>query len=159
MVKPWYKQFWPWFLIILPMTVVVWTIITVIVFSNNSVSLVTEDYYKKGKAINIDISKINVARDLELSATVSSENNDVVISFNKGQLKHYPAITALFAHRTLPDRDFTKLLTSDAGGQYRLTLDKSLQGPWFIELTPHDEQWLIQGRVTFPTEANVELTK
>ncbi|MYM58580.1 hypothetical protein GTG28_05020 [Vibrio sp. OCN044] len=159
MVKPWYKQFWPWFLIILPMTVVVWTIITVIVFSNNSVSLVTEDYYKKGKAINIDISKINVARDLELSAAVSSENNDVVISFNKGQLKHYPAITALFAHRTLPDRDFTKLLTSDAGGQYRLTLDKSLQGPWFIELTPHDEQWLIQGRVTFPTEANVELTK
>ena len=159
MVKPWYKQFWPWFLIILPMTVVVWTIITVIVFSNNSVSLVTEDYYKKGKAINIDISKINVARDLELSATVSSENNDVVIRFNKGQLKHYPAITALFAHRTLPDRDFTKLLTSDAGGQYRLTLDKSLQGPWFIELTPHDEQWLIQGRVTFPTEANVELTK
>lgn len=141
------------------MTVVVWTIITVIVFSNNSVSLVTEDYYKKGKAINIDISKINVARDLELSATVSSENNDVVIRFNKGQLKHYPAITALFAHRTLPDRDFTKLLTSDAGGQYRLTLDKSLQGPWFIELTPHDEQWLIQGRVTFPTEANVELTK
>ncbi|WP_341660725.1 FixH family protein [Vibrio sp.] len=159
MVKPWYKQFWPWFLIILPLTVVVWTIITVIVFSNNSVSLVTEDYYKKGKAINIDISKINVARDLELSAAVSSENNDVVISFNKGQLKHYPAITALFAHRTLPDRDFTKLLTSDAGGQYRLTLDKSLQGPWFIELTPHDEQWLIQGRVTFPTEANVELTK
>ena len=159
MVKPWYKQFWPWFLIMLPMTVVVWTIITVIVFSNNSVSLVTEDYYKKGKAINIDISKINVARDLELSAAVSSENNDVVISFNKGQLKHYPAITALFAHRTLPDRDFTKLLTSDAGGQYRLTLDKSLQGPWFIELTPHDEQWLIQGRVTFPTEANVELTK
>lgn len=141
------------------MTVVVWTIITVIVFSNNSVSLVTEDYYKKGKAINIDISKINVARDLELSATVSSENNDIVISFNKGQLKHYPAITALFAHRTLPDRDFTKLLTSDAGGQYRLTLDKSLQGPWFIELAPHDDQWLIQGRVTFPTEANVELTK
>lgn len=141
------------------MTVVVWTIITVIVFSNNSVSLVTEDYYKKGKAINIDISKINVAKDLHLSATVSSENNNVVISFNKGQLKHYPAITALFAHRTLPDRDFTQLLTSDAGGQYRLTLDKSLQGPWFIELTPHDEQWLIQGRVTFPTEANVELTK
>ena len=159
MVKPWYKQFWPWFLIILPLTVVVWTIITVIVFSNNSVSLVTEDYYKKGKAINIDISKINVAKELELSASVSSENSDVVVSFNKGQLKHYPAITALFAHRTLPDRDFTKLITSDANGQYRLKLDNPLQGPWFIELTPHDEQWLIQGRVTFPTEANVELTK
>lgn len=53
MVKPWYKQFWPWFLIILPLTVVIWTVVTVIVFANNSVSLVTEDYYKKGKGINI----------------------------------------------------------------------------------------------------------
>lgn len=51
MVKPWYKQFWPWFLIILPLTVVVWTVITVVVFSNNSVSLVAEDYYKKAKAL------------------------------------------------------------------------------------------------------------
>lgn len=62
MVKPWYKQFWPWFLIILPLTVVIWTVVTVIVFANNSVSLVTEDYYKKGKGINIDLTKINVAK-------------------------------------------------------------------------------------------------
>ncbi|WP_425348331.1 FixH family protein, partial [Vibrio splendidus] len=36
MVKPWYKQFWPWFLIALPATVVIWTIMTVIVFTQNS---------------------------------------------------------------------------------------------------------------------------
>ncbi|MCG9682895.1 FixH family protein [Vibrio sp. Isolate23] len=158
MVKPWYKQFWPWFLIILPLTVVVWTIITVIVFSNNSVSLVTEDYYKKGKGINIDISKINVARDLGLSAKVFSDGNDVIIQFDKGELDHFPAITAEFAHRTLPDRDFNQLLTSDAKGQYRLSLNSELQGPWFIELTPHDKQWLVQGRVTFPSASPVELS-
>ena len=158
MVKPWYKQFWPWFLIILPLTVVVWTIITVIVFSNNSVSLVTEDYYKKGKGINIDISKINVARDLGLSAKVFSDGNDVIIQFDKGELDHFPAITAMFAHRTLPDRDFNQLLTSDAKGQYRLSLNTELQGPWFIELTPHDKQWLVQGRVTFPSSSPVELS-
>ncbi|MCV5274392.1 FixH family protein, partial [Escherichia coli] len=83
MVKPWYKQFWPWFLIILPLTVVVWTIATVVVFSNNSVSLVAEDYYKKGKGINIDISKMNVARDLGLNANISSLNNNIVIGFTK----------------------------------------------------------------------------
>ncbi|MEL7291103.1 MAG: FixH family protein [Pseudomonadota bacterium] len=158
MVKPWYKQFWPWFLIILPLTVVVWTIITVIVFSQNSVSLVTEDYYKKGKGINIDISKQNVAKDLGLSAQAYSEGNDVVIQFDKGELEHFPAITAMFAHRTLPDRDFKQLLTSDANGLYRFTLTEELQGPWFIELTPHDENWLVQGRVTFPTTTSVPLT-
>ncbi|HDM8205922.1 TPA: FixH family protein [Vibrio campbellii] len=152
MVKPWYKQFWPWFLIILPLTVVVWTIITVVVFANNSVSLVAEDYYKKGKGINIDISKMNVARDLGLNATVSSDDNTVVIAFNKGELPHFPALTATFTHRTLPDRDFTKLLTADAKGNYRLTPEDSIQGPWFVELEPHNKEWMIQGRVEFPAQ-------
>ncbi|HHP0461891.1 FixH family protein [Vibrio harveyi] len=152
MVKPWYKQFWPWFLIILPLTVVVWTIVTVVVFANNSVSLVAEDYYKKGKGINIDISKMNVARDLGLNAIVSSDNNTVVISFNKGELPHFPALTATFTHRTLPDRDFTKLLTADAKGNYRLTPENSIQGPWFVELEPHNKEWMIQGRVEFPAQ-------
>ncbi|WP_038890253.1 FixH family protein [Vibrio campbellii] len=152
MVKPWYKQFWPWFLIILPLTVVVWTIVTVVVFANNSVSLVAEDYYKKGKGINIDISKMNVARDLGLNATVSSDDNTVVIAFNKGELPHFPALTATFTHRTLPDRDFTKLLTADAKGNYRLTPEDSIQGPWFVELEPHNKAWMIQGRVEFPAQ-------
>ncbi len=150
MVKPWYKQFWPWFLIILPLTVICWTVITVVIFSNNSVSLVAEDYYKKGKGINIDISKMNVARDLSLNANVSSENNTVVIHFNKGELPHYPALTATFTHRTLPDRDFSKLLTADASGNYRITLDHEIIGPWFVELQPHDNHWMIQGKVEFP---------
>jgi hypothetical protein len=150
MVKPWYKQFWPWFLIILPLTVISWTIVTVVIFSNNSVSLVAEDYYKKGKGINIDISKMNVARDLRLNANISSNSNTVVIHFNKGELTHYPALTAIFTHRTLPDRDFSKLVTADASGNYRLTLDHEILGPWFVELQPHDKQWMIQGKVEFP---------
>ncbi|RAH20054.1 FixH family protein, partial [Vibrio vulnificus] len=58
-------------------------------------------------------------------------------------------------HRTLPDRDFTQLLTADAKGVYRLSLDHKMEGPWFIELQPHDQKWLVQGRVTFPSSATV----
>lgn len=155
MVKPWYKQFWPWFLIILPLIVISWTVVTVVIFSNNSVSLVAEDYYKKGKGINIDISKMNVARDLNLNAHISSDNNTVVIHFEKGELAHYPAMTATFTHRTLPDRDFSKLITSDASGNYRLTPAEDIQGPWFIELQPHDKEWMIQGKVEFPAADTV----
>lgn len=47
MPQPWYKQFWPWFLIILPATVVVACITTFVLFVENDVDLVAEDYYKK----------------------------------------------------------------------------------------------------------------
>ncbi|CAH6892456.1 conserved hypothetical protein [Vibrio chagasii] len=158
MVKPWYKQFWPWFLIALPATVVIWTIMTVIVFTQNSVDLVTEDYYKKGKGINVDISKVNIAKELGLSASLNEKGNSVIITLDKGKLDHFPAISAMFVHRTLPDRDFTQLLTADARGNYTMTLDHHLVGPWFIELTPHDEQWLVQGRMNFPIETPTQLT-
>ncbi|MFA0143935.1 FixH family protein [Vibrio kanaloae] len=158
MVNPWYKQFWPWFLIALPATVVIWTIMTVIVFTENSVDLVTEDYYKKGKGINVDISKVNIAKELGLSASINEKGNSVIITLNKGKLDHFPAINAMFVHRTLPDRDFTQLLTADASGNYTLTLDHEMQGPWFIELSPHNSEWLVQGRMNFPIETSTQLT-
>ncbi|MGI3026932.1 FixH family protein, partial [Vibrio cholerae] len=46
---------------------------------------------------------------------------------------------------------------ADAKGRYRITRDSELQGPWFIELTPHNNEWLVQGRVTFPTESPTQL--
>ncbi|KFK56602.1 CcoH, partial [Vibrio vulnificus] len=91
MVQPRNKQFWRWFLIILPLKVVVSTIVTVEIFSQNSVPLVAEDYYKKGKEINIHISNLNVAKELGLNTTVSSDYNVVIIEFSKVDLPHFPA--------------------------------------------------------------------
>ncbi|MFA0414027.1 FixH family protein [Vibrio renipiscarius] len=159
MVTPWYKQFWPWFLILLPLTVIIWSIVRIVILSHYSVSLVTEDYYKKGKGINIDLSKISVAEELAINASVVSIDKTIEITLNKGQLEHYPALQATFAHRTLPDRDFKQMITANASGQYRILLDEKLQGPWFIELTPHDQQWLVQGRVTFPSTTSIQLMK
>ena len=73
MITPWYKQFWPWFLIALPASVVIGSFVTLGLFSKNAVSLVAEDYYKKGKGINIDLSKINAAKELDLGAMVLSK--------------------------------------------------------------------------------------
>ncbi len=151
MVQPWYKQFWPWFLIALPMTVVVGTLYTVYIFSQNSVSLVAEDYYKKGKGINVDISKVRVAESLGLSAQIKNNDQAIIIAFNKGELEHYPALNVQVTHRTLADRDFSQLISATATGEYRLPISQDMNGPWFIELSPHNDEWLIQGRISFPT--------
>lgn len=157
MEQSWYKQFWPWFLIILPSIVVIGTLVVVFIFHQNAVSLVTEDYYKKGKGINVDLSKINEAKRYHLQAAVLSEGSDIVIELKKGSLAHYPALQIMFAHRTLPDRDFTQLVTADFQGHYRIKLEEALSGPWFLELSPYDNEWLIQGRVNFPITSSTPL--
>lgn len=96
-------------------------------FFKNSVSLVAEDYYKKGKGINIDISKQNSARDLSLSANVSTSSNRIIIDFDKGELEHFPALVVTFSHRTLADRDFSQTLSANALYQYAINLDNEIE--------------------------------
>ncbi|MEZ9785706.1 hypothetical protein BCT86_12675 [Vibrio breoganii] len=157
MVKPWYKHFWAWFILLLILTTVFGTLFRVYILSQHTVSLVSEDYYKKGKGINIDLSKVSVAHDLNLSAMVYSNESDIVIELNKGELSNFPALNIEFSHRTLPDRDFDYLATANPSGTYKIHLEEPLQGPWFIELRPHDKQWLIQGRMTFPSSTPAPL--
>ncbi|CAM4154256.1 FixH family protein [Vibrio neonatus] len=157
MVKPWYKQFWAWFILIIILTTIFGTLLRVYILSQHTVSLVSEDYYKKGKGINVDLSKVSVAQDLKLSAMIYSDGQDIVIELSKGQLTHFPALNIEFSHRTLADRDFDYLATANPSGTYKVHLKEPLQGPWFIELQPHDKQWLIQGRMSFPSSTPTPL--
>lgn len=157
MSKPWYKQFWPWFLIALPLTSVTYSFTALGLFTKNQVSLVAEDYYKKGKGINIDLSRLKIAEELGLKASIHSEGTNLLLSFTKGKLETFPSLRIVFTHRTLADKDFSQMLTADASGNYRLSLDNSLDGPWFIELESFDKKWMLQGRVNFPTSEPVEL--
>lgn len=158
MEKPWFRQFWPWFLILLPSTAIIWTLGTVVLFSQHSVSLVSEDYYKEGRAINQDISKLQEAKALGLNALVSSENsNELIVRLDRGKLTQYPALKIRLAHRTLAEQDIEQLVSSDAQGFYRLTLNEQLQGPWFVKIASFDNQWILQGKVNFPTDTAIAL--
>lgn len=150
MVKPWYKQFWPWFLIILPLTVVIWTVVTVIVFANNSVSLVTEDYYKKAKALILILLKSMSPKSWDWTLPFTLKVARSSLNSTKVNLLTSLLFKPCCSSHTAWSR-FSQLITADAKGIYRLNLENELQGPWFIELTPHDGQWLVQGRVTFPS--------
>ena len=63
-VRPWYKHFWLWFIILLPASVVVASIITVIIAFQNADSLVADNYYKDGLAINQVIARDKAAAQL-----------------------------------------------------------------------------------------------
>ena len=67
---PWYKQFWPWFLIFFPATAVIAGIITIIIAIKTDDGLVKDDYYKAGLAINQTLERKQKAHDLGLSADI-----------------------------------------------------------------------------------------
>jgi len=67
---PWYRQGWPWFLIALPATAVIGGIITAILAARGFDGPVVADYYKQGLAINEEVARAQLARELAISAAV-----------------------------------------------------------------------------------------
>ena len=69
-IEPWYKQFWPWFLMALPASAVIGGIITIVIAMTNPDGLVKDDYYKAGLGINRTLEREQQAATLGLSAAI-----------------------------------------------------------------------------------------
>ena len=53
LVKPWYKQVWPWVLIAIPLATMLKAVHSIYLMNQQSPDLVVDDYYAEGKAINV----------------------------------------------------------------------------------------------------------
>lgn len=148
--ESWYTQFWPWFLILLPLSVVVAAISTFVIATDNKPNMVVDDYYKKGKAINVDLSLIRRAKELGINASVTQSENNLSIVLNNVSDKS--AITLYLHHATLARRDLVQMLTANADGVYIFENKKPLAGKWRIRIEPFDKKWRIEDPIVFPIQ-------
>jgi len=65
---PWYRQTWPWILIALPGSVVVAGTVTAVIAVRGFDGPVAADYYKQGLAINQELGRSQLARELGIAA-------------------------------------------------------------------------------------------
>ncbi|ABM02777.1 conserved hypothetical protein [Psychromonas ingrahamii 37] len=148
--KPWFKQFWPWFLILLPLLSVVRGVVTVIIAADNKPDMVVDDYYSKGKAINNDLALIKKARANNISASITQSGDELIIDLSGVQDKS--SIQLFLYHSTQAERDLSQLLTADGSGRYRYQSEQLLSGKWQIRIEPFDKSWRLQKRVALPKE-------
>ncbi|PXF63419.1 FixH family protein [Kangiella spongicola] len=154
--KPWYKQFWPWFVIAIPFTSVITGTSLLIIASNTTDSMVVDDYYKDGLAINESLAKKNKAKELGVSATLSFDNQRVTVEISANS-EIQDSLFLDFQHATLETKDFTMALKQDASGKYYSELNHDISGKWFINLHPYQKQWEVEKKVTLPSSQEVIL--
>jgi len=161
----WYKQFWPWFLIFLPGSVVVASIITLVIAAKGADSLVVDDYYKKAMLINKDLTKIEHAKKIGLSGGLFIKDNTLQLEVNakENSIVLPPVLKLHFVHPTTAEKDFSitliqvqrattnklKLLISEHyNSQLSTALANKLnQGAWYVRLLPLDEAWQLNGKI------------
>jgi len=150
MITPWYKQFWPWFLIAVPVATLVMGGILLKLAVSTEDSLVIDDYYKEGKAINATLDKEAQAKRKNITTDLTIDNGSIALKFHSGIPQDGNAIKLSFYHVTLEQRDVSVLLSRDANGIYRGFVEADLTGKWQVSLTPVDESWKIQNTLQLP---------
>ena len=145
--EPWYRQFWPWFLIILPATVVVAGITTVVIANRGADDLVVDEYYKDGLAINRKLEKKEQALALGISASLQV-NDDQILVRTKGPV-NAERLELLLSHPLESDRDFTVVLVQSLQGEYRGRLQSPVAARWHWALLNSGEPaWRLDGSIS-----------
>ncbi|WP_081587541.1 FixH family protein [Paraglaciecola arctica] len=155
--KIWYKQFWPWFLIIVPLTSMVLSFTMMNLAFNSEDSMVIDDYYKEGRAINLKIHKLQQAELLNISTKAQVFADYVEVIFISGAPENGEALTLDFHHSTQEFKDFSVTLLRDASGTYRAPFTEGVSGKWQISLHPFDGNWKIQKVISLPQATPFDL--
>jgi len=106
--KPWYQQFWPWFIIALPAASVVAGVTTLWISMQTSDSLVVRSDDGVKNATDRHISAERLASELNLAALVEidSETGMVSVVMRSGDLESIPAALQFeLSHPAFAERD------------------------------------------------------
>ena len=117
---PWYREPWPWLLMMGPAIVVVAGVFTAWLAVSHEDALVADDYYKRGLAINKEIGREARAASLRLNARVLFGSHRVRV-FLSGDA---PAeLTLSLVHPTRVAFDRNVRLRAEGAGWYAASLE------------------------------------
>lgn len=155
-IHPWYRQVWPWILILLPASAVIASLVTIYIAVRQPTAMVADDYYKKGLAINRVLKQQRTAAQLKLQADGNlTGQRDIVILNLSGDLSAFPPLLELsLIHPTLANQDRTVLLSHENQGRYRAQIAQPFSGTRMVQLAPPDETWRLDARVDFDEQLN-----
>ncbi len=165
--KPWYRQFWPWFIIALPASAVVGGLTTVWISMQTTDSLVLRSDEGMQIVAERRIGAEQLAAELQLAALVDIDldSGAITTTIRAGRLDPAPAMLQLeFSHPAFADRDQLLELSrapDDASGNpvWSGHFVRIPGGRWYVSLTSNDGwrlsgEWQGESQITLrPAEA------
>jgi hypothetical protein len=155
---PWYREPWPWILFGLPAIVVVASLITLWIAVRSDDGVVASDYYKRGLAINAELSRATRAIDLGLRAdiTLSGLASGDRVSVHLSSTKPLPPEAALRFKLIHPGRsgaDRAVMLSRIGGdasgadyvGQFNDEATSTRPVAW--QVTLETQAWQLEGQM------------
>lgn len=150
---PWYRNGWVWFLICIPGSAVIAGSITILIAVKTADSLVADDYYKEGRAINQRLEKDDQAKALGVSLQSSIKKSvgghRIELQFAAKPGTAAPqSIHLLLSHPTLNHRDVKATLVKSGAATYTTEVPGLAAGKWYAQLEDSESVWRVKSTWT-----------
>jgi uncharacterized protein len=159
----WYKQRWPWFIISFPLLTVVAGLVTYQIAVDKPHSLVKDDYFKQGLAINETLAKQNRAKELALTAHIKADKDSQLLSVKiasidkEKKLPGFEMLNISFSHPTQEKNDRQLALLQLTSNEYIAELPTLPQAHWHIKLSDKSDTWEIKSRWHYPKSQQIKI--
>ena len=148
---PWYRQIWPWLLMLMPATALFGVIATFWLAATTNNALVVDDYYREGKAINQQLARDTRATELGLAATLTRAADGrarIELAAAPGTALP-PALTLRVVHATRAELDQIHQLNATGQGSYTgAAADLPHGGRWNLMIEEPANTWRLTATVT-----------
>lgn len=152
--KFWYREPWPWLLMLGPLIVIIAGSYTAWLAVTSSDGLVADDYYKKGLAVGETLAKSHKAEELGIVARLQLTHDGVQVrlSATQPQMAVPSALTLTLSHPTRAGIDQVSQLKRE-GDAYVGSLHLPASGHWLVLIEDADKTWRLTGSVMLPAAA------
>ena len=156
---PWYTHRWPWLLMLGPALVVIAGIITGWLAWTRQDAMVVDDYYKRGKTINLDLRRDRVASAMQLSFAA---RYDAAAGVLRGEVRSFgkPRATPVrihMAHSTQPGKDLVLNARPDADGHFNVALPMLERARWGITVEGPQREWRLASEWRWPGQPDLAI--
>ena len=162
-VKPWYREFWFWFVFGPLIYIIIMCSITVTIALKGADDVIIDNYYKEGRMINQALEQDKRAQELGLSGELSFDRTTGEVSLT---VANPPAdvtlmpeqLLLMMGHPVKAAKDQLITLTAIAPGKYRGELVTEPDYAWYLTLYPIKDlaqrnaaPWTLSGDIDFRT--------
>ena len=150
-VKPWYREPWPWLLMAGPFFVVVAACYTAWLAISTSDGLVADDYYKQGLTVGNTIASSALAKTEGLTVSLRVVEGGLAFRLTARDKNFVPPpkLVITLSHPTRAGLDQTQIFARN-GDTYAGKLRLPASGHWLVLIEDEPRSWRLLGNVILP---------
>ena len=160
-VKPWYRQFWFWFVFSPLIYIVIMCSVTVTIALKGADDVIIDNYYKEGRMINQALEQDKRASELGLRGDLRFDlaTGDIILKIANAPTDEVlmpQQLLLMMGHPVKAAKDQMITLKYISPGYYRGELLEKPEYSWYLTLYPisdiaqrNEAPWTISGDINF----------